>query len=558
MASIFGLGACSHLDLFLKTNRHSTNSYVENTLTTKISNPQTRQEPLRIKPNNHHPAPPSCCQCSQSLIKAEANKSLIDLPNQRLIFSSSKLSHKISSTRITSETYCYHQTMKLSFHLLSIVAIAPLVSAKYETVFTFKDDFFLKFCGLSVGMGPSDGETLIDGLDAQVGAFKQAWKEKIELLQDGACEVIGVSVMCMLLLHDEMPLPLLLIVSITLHSTYTHTQDVPAPKFSYCDWKYPERYDIERLPLASQCHEHGGEIAYGGECYVQRLFYRMKDLKVRCPNKLPMKDLNRSDLLEDALEAMVPALNINTVNPAGPWEEAFGVEEVKSNDECNAFLSINRFTEIDVDLKCLKEEFTIDKADMLKEALDEYFETNAVPKIMDTVEIETPMSAVYSVKSPYDKDGDTMYCYYPSYYSDGTLVDQYEAADGNIITKFKCGFDLVWFKDKGFNDSLLPDLVATVQKVFTDDDPSFLTFIQDKYADVAWVQNTEECGVIDINNTTTPTLRPTTVSPTGSPSQRPTNVPTSSPTALVRCYLVLGLIFTFIVYPNNFYVSASI
>ena len=262
----------------------------------------------------------------------------------------------------------------------------------------------------------------------------------------------------------------------------------------------------------------------------------MVDLRVRCPEKLPMEELNQSELLEAALVEMIPAANINPVtDPEGPWEKAFGVEEVESNEECNALLSINRYTKIDVDLKCLKEVITTDKADMLKDALDEYFEKNVVPEIVDAVEEKTPESAVYSVKSPYDQDGDTVFCYYDSYYNDGTLVDQFEAGDGNTVTKFKCGFDIVWFKDKGFSDSLLPDLVETVQNFFIADDPSFLTFLQAKYNETTWVQTTQECGVVDPNildpatpNPTTP--NPTTASPTAEPTENPTKAPTASPT----------------------------
>jgi hypothetical protein len=324
-------------------------------------------------------------------------------------------------------------------------------------------------------------------------------------------------------------------------------QDVPTPKFSYCAWKYPDKYDIDRLPLAGECHEHGDEAAGDVDSYIQRLFYKIKDLKVRCPKKLSMEELNRSGLLEAALEEMVPALNVNTADPNGPWEEASGVEEVKSNDECNALLSINRFTKIEVNLKCLKEELTVDKADLLKDALDEYFELYAVPKIKDAVENATSMSAVYSVKSPYDKDGDTVYCYYPSYYNDGGLVDQYTAGDGNIVTKFKCGFDIVWFKDKGFEDTLLPDMVETVQKVFTDDSPPFLAFLQQEYPDETWIQNTQECGVVDTNILDPPTPSPTTASPTEEPTKSPTNAPTStSPTRKPTAEVCFSLQFSFL------------
>ena len=88
--------------------------------------------------------------------------------------------------------------MKLSLRLLSVAAFAPLASADYETVFTFKDDFYLKFSGLSVGLGPVDGQMILDGLDNQVAAFKTVWENKINELQDGDCKVIGVSINCLL------------------------------------------------------------------------------------------------------------------------------------------------------------------------------------------------------------------------------------------------------------------------------------------------------------------------------------------------------------------------
>jgi len=389
--------------------------------------------------------------------------------------------------------------MKLRLQLLAAAAFAPFASARsYETVFTFKDDFYLKFCGLSVGMGKTEGEALIDGLNSNVEAFKTTWMNEIKKLQSNQCEVVG---------------------------------DFPVPEFSICTWKYPDRYDTNLLPLAGECHEHGGQIDGGGssDCYIQRLFYQVKNLKVKCPKQLPSEDLNRSALLSAALEIMIPSAV--TANSNSPWNGATaGVDEVESNDACNAPLSINRYTEIDVNLKCLKEEYTTEKANLLKEALDEYFEEFAVPKIKETVESESSMSAVFGVKSPFDKDGDTLYCYFPSYYADGTLVEQYAASDGNIVTKFKCGFDLLWFKDKDFNDSLLSDLVNTVQQVFTDDDPPFLQFLQGKYQDVAWIQNTQDCDVIDPNILDPTTLKPTTAPPTLYPTTSPTKAPTSSPT----------------------------
>jgi len=84
--------------------------------------------------------------------------------------------------------------MKLSLRLFSAAAFAPLASADYETLFTFKDDFFYKICGLPVGMGPSDAAALIGGFDDKAEEFKIIWADKIKELQGGKCEVAGVSI----------------------------------------------------------------------------------------------------------------------------------------------------------------------------------------------------------------------------------------------------------------------------------------------------------------------------------------------------------------------------
>ena len=99
--------------------------------------------------------------------------------------------------------------MKLSLRLLSAAAFLPLASADYETVFTFKKDFFLRFCGLSVGMGPDDGEALLAGLNDQAAAFKAVWKAEIKKLQNNKCEVVGVSINCLLFIHCDVSLLLL-------------------------------------------------------------------------------------------------------------------------------------------------------------------------------------------------------------------------------------------------------------------------------------------------------------------------------------------------------------
>ena len=70
--------------------------------------------------------------------------------------------------------------MKLSFQLLSAAAFTPLASADFRQTFTFKDDFFVKFCGIDPGLGPDQADALIDGLNANVEEFQAAWRSKIE------------------------------------------------------------------------------------------------------------------------------------------------------------------------------------------------------------------------------------------------------------------------------------------------------------------------------------------------------------------------------------------
>ena len=170
---------------------------------------------------------------------------------------------------------------------------------------------------------------------------------------------------------------------------------------------------------------------------------------------------------------------------------------------------------------------------------------HVVPKIEETVEENSPASEVYSVKSPYVADN-VNYCSYVGYYEDGNLVDQYVDDDGVAVTHYKCGFDLVWFKDKDFNESLLDDMVDTVTEAFTSDDPSFISFLQEMYPGETWVPN--EC-IIDPNFIEPPSANPTTASPTAEPTTSPTKAPTSSPTeepsAAVR-YIYLLSVFLFV------------
>ena len=308
-------------------------------------------------------------------------------------------------------------------------------------------------------------------------------------------------------------------------------QDFPDPDFTVCEYKHPEKYDVYRLPLAGQCY-------VDEDCYVQRLFVKIKDLKVRCPEQLTMEELDWPTLLSDALEILEPKdfPGLGTVETVDELSSSL----CDSNSICNALLSINRYMNINVDLSCLKDVYGTAQAAELTVALDSYFEQFIVPKIEKTVETVCPTSSAYSVKSPFSSEGDVEFCYYPASYADGTIADQYVAGDGNIVTTFKCAFDLVWFKDKNCSDSLLPDFVTSVQEAFQEDSPSFLTFLQEMYSTEIWVQPITSCGVIDPNID----LPNPTQSPTQSPMSVPTTSPTDGPTAAV-CYDVCFLSFLF-------------
>ena len=336
-------------------------------------------------------------------------------------------------------------------------------------------------------------------------------------------------------LHVFIFLTLRLLISLLLHLC----QVIPNPEFSICNWKYAERYDVERLPLAGECYD-----AVDGDdedCYNQRFFYKVSDMVIDCPEQVTMEDLDRATVLSEALKDMAPG-DFSGVTGVGTIES---VDEEADNDSCNARLSINRYSGIDMSLKCLNDVYGTDQGNNLSAALDAYFETYVVPKIEATVEENSPASEVYSVKSPYVADN-VNYCSYVGYYEDGNLVDQYVDDDGVAVTHYKCGFDLVWFKDKDFNESLLDDMVDTVTEAFTSDDPSFISFLQEMYPGETWVPN--EC-IIDPNYIEPPSANPTMASPTAEPTTSPTKAPTSSPTeepsAAVR-YIYLLSVFLFV------------
>ena len=125
--------------------------------------------------------------------------------------------------------------------LLCFLALLPssALADKKNTVtktFKFKEDFFLKFHPLPTAIGPDASvDVLMPALDGFAERFKEVWVDKIESdLQGGDCTV------------DKMRLP----------------------EFSMCDWKYPDRYDVDELPTPGQCYDY----EYG---FVSSMFFKV-------------------------------------------------------------------------------------------------------------------------------------------------------------------------------------------------------------------------------------------------------------------------------------------
>ena len=105
---------------------------------------------------------------------------------------------------------------------LHLLVLLPSALAKTKT-FKFTDDFYLKFQPLETAIGPDNAGALLSALNAYSEQFKNVWIKQIESeLLGGKCTVGGMAL----------------------------------PEFSICDWKYPDKYDIDELPLAGQCYHY--------------------------------------------------------------------------------------------------------------------------------------------------------------------------------------------------------------------------------------------------------------------------------------------------------------
>jgi hypothetical protein len=104
---------------------------------------------------------------------------------------------------------------------LHLLVLLPSALATRTKTFKFTDDFYLKFSPLETAIGPTDADALLSALNVYAEQFKGVWIEQIESsLLGGGCTVGGMAL----------------------------------PEFSICDWKYPDKYDVDELPLAGQCY----------------------------------------------------------------------------------------------------------------------------------------------------------------------------------------------------------------------------------------------------------------------------------------------------------------
>mmetsp|Transcript_12063 Transcript_12063/g.26027 ORF Transcript_12063/g.26027 Transcript_12063/m.26027 type:complete len:963 (+) Transcript_12063:103-2991(+) len=374
--------------------------------------------------------------------------------------------------------------------LLSLLALLPSTAsagreASVTKTFKFKEDFFIKFHPLPTAIGPNESEeVLMATLDDIRQQFKDTWINQIEsTLQGGGVCTVNVNRMRL-------------------------------PEFSLCDWKYPDRYDVDELPIPGQCYDYE-------DGFIQRIYYEIKKLEITCP-----EDFSYDDLDKDAYtEAVFSGQNfLNLINP--PDSDCDGDEsttclfsgaetaEWSTFSECTAELYINRFVEVPMNLKCLSTDgYGRSIANKLITALDKYFE-EVVSVILGVKILEqAPEGSIYNFASPYDSD--RKYCAHGAYYAGGNLVNQIPDQDGILITQFTYGFDVIWYKPKNFDEELLPNLEYIINDAFNDGD--FLRFLGDEYPNYDFIQDDDVCDVIDPGEVT---FAPTEA-PTDQPSEGP-------------------------------------
>lgn len=363
-------------------------------------------------------------------------------------------------------------------------------SGDVTKTFKFTEDFFLEFHPLPTAISPDNVDTLMSALDGYAEGFKEVWISMIEsdLLkgEGGGCIV----------------------------------EEMSRPTFSMCDWKYPDRYDVDELPTPGQCYKHD-------EGFIQRIYYKIESLTITCPENFGYKDLDKDAYTQAAFsdDSFLEIINPPNTNCDGTesvcvFDDAEKAEWSEGYDECNAELYINRFTEVPVYLKCLNQGYGPRIANKIIKALDKYFEMVVSPILEEQIMTEIPEGFVYSFVSPYDSD--RKYCSHGSYYTGGNLVNQMPDEDGVYITKFEYGFDVIYYRPKGYDGELLTDVDVVISEAFEDGD--FLEFLEEQYPEYDnFRQEGDACDVID------PSQAVFTFAPTDEPTVQPTQGP--------ECYL---------------------
>lgn len=119
------------------------------------------------------------------------------------------------------------------------------------------------------------------------------------------------------------------------------------------------------------------------------------------------------------------------------------------NDQ-NADVFVQRFMDVDMYLKCLdRASYGVDIANVLIEAMDRFFELYVEEALTQEILSIVPESSVYNYASPYGADADRVFFTHGPYYTGGQIVAQVRADDGDLITKYNYGFDVIWFWPTG-------------------------------------------------------------------------------------------------------------
>ena len=274
------------------------------------------------------------------------------------------------------------------------------------------------------------------------------------------------------------------------------------PEFSICDWRYPDKYNVDELPTPGQSY-------IDQDCFVQRIYYKFSEMVISCPEDFSYEDLNKDAYTEAAFSGNQFT---NTLLGQCDGESLFSTTEstdVVSSDSENAEMFVSRYMDLPVFLKCLDlEGYGTSTANMLIKALDEYFEMYIESALTAELLAQIPDAHVYNYASPYKSE--RRYCSHGPYYADGNLRDQIKDVDGILVTKFTFGFDMIWFKPKDCAQDLLTDITTIINEVFVGED--FLLFLQEKYPELDFVQDSALCNVVDPKNiqvTLEPTYAPT-------------------------------------------------